>query len=283
MKRLSVLGLCLVAAFAFTALVASSAMATKTEHGEMFVLSHGGPAHLGTPKATITSTSNSGVGHLTSATGGTATSLFFGVEIETTGLKCNSAGKTGGVVETFLLSEETGWISKAKHEAGVDFKPNSGELLAEFTCEGGITAKVRNSVIGHVTPLNTAGLTTELNLICDELCKANSPHQFEGGATDVLESELSSAPGHFSESVQDQEHVTVTNHGNSTVCKKKVKKGVETEKCKVPASGEFNTIANPARPEFGRCDKKGAGVKYSDTNCTVVAEKGKYGFVPLPG
>jgi hypothetical protein len=279
MRRLSVLGLCLVAAFAFTALVASSAMATKAEHGELSLVSSGGASHLGTPKATITATSNAGTGHLTSATAGTATSKFFNVEVETTGLKCTSAGQPTGTVETKLLSEETGWISKAKNEAGVDFKPASGEFLAEFSCEGGIAAKVRNSVIGHVTPLNTAGLTTELNLIANGTGKANSPESFEGGSKDVLESELSTAPGVFSESVQVQEHVTVTNHGNSSVCK--LKKGVE--KCKPAATGELNTIANPARPEFGRCDKKGAGTKYSDSNCTIVAEKGKYGFVPVPG
>jgi len=281
MKRFSVLGLCLVAAFAFSVLIASSAMAKKAEHGESVVLSAGGPAHLGTPKATITSTSNHGVGHLTSKFGGTATSIFEGVEVEGSGIKCNSAGKPAGTVETFLLSEETGWIKKGTpQEAGVDFKPASGVLLAEFSCPGlGLTAKVRNSVIGHVTPLNTAGLSTKLNLIADGTGKENSPHEFEGEAKDTLESELSSAPGIFSGSVQVQEGVTVTNHGNSSVCKP-VKTG---EKCKPTAAGEFNTIANPARPEFGRCNKKGPGaVKYSDPNCTVVAAKGKYGFNPIP-
>jgi len=282
MKRLSVLGLCLVAAFALSAAVASSAFAIKAEHGEFVLLSSGGPAHLGTPKATITSTSNSGTAHITTASGGTATSKFFNVEIETTGLKCTSAGQATGTVETKLLTEEPGWISKAKNEAGVDFKPASGEFLAEFSCEGGISAKVRNSVIGHVTPLNTAGTEQKLNLIADETGKENSPHNFEGGSKDTLESELSSAPGVFSGSVQVQENVTVKNHGNSSVCKKKLKKGVETEKCKVPASGEFYTLAGP-KPEFGRCDKKGAGTKYSDNNCTIANEKGKYGFVPVPG
>jgi hypothetical protein len=278
MKRLSVLGLCLVASFAFSVLIASSAMATKTEHGEMIVISIGGSSHLGTPKATITSTRNEGTGHLTSATGGTATSKFENVEVEGTGVKCQSGG-TAGIVETKLLSEETGWLSKAKNEAGVDFKPASGPFLAEFACGGGLSFKVRSSVIGHVTPLNTAGLSTELNLIPEGVGKTNSPEQFEGGAKDVLESESSAAPGVFSDSVQVQEHVSVTNHGNASVCK--LKKGVE--KCKPSSAGEFNTIANPARPEFGRCDKKGAGIKYSDTNCTVEAAKGKYGFVPLPG
>jgi hypothetical protein len=273
MKRFSVFGLCLVAMLAFGAFVASSAFA-KGETGELFLLSKGGPAHLGTPKATITSLTNEGVGHIASATSGTATSNFKGVEIESTGLKCTSAGKKSGEVETKLLTESTGWISKVKNEAGVNFKAAVGEYLAEFACEGGIAAKVRASVIGHVTPLNTPGLSTELNLIADGTGKANSPHEFEGGTKDVLESELSSAPGLFSESVQVQEHVTVTNHGNSTVCK--TKKGVE--KCK-PANAEFNTAVGPT-PEFGRCVK---GKVYTDAACTTLPvgkAKGKFKFEP---
>jgi hypothetical protein len=278
MKRLSVFGLCIVASVVFSALVASSALAAKAEHGELYLLSSGGPAHLGTPHATITSTSNEGTAHINSATSGKATSNFKGVEIETTGLKCTSAGKGKGEVETKPLTEATGWISKAKNEAGVDFKAESGEFLAEFECEGGTKAKVRASVIGHVTPLNTMGLSTELNLIPEGVGKNNSPRSFEGGPTDVLESELSTAPGIFSESVQVQEHVTVTNHGNSSVCK--VKKGVE--KCK-PLPAELNTVA-AAQPEFGRC-VKGGSKEFSDSNCMTRPEpgkKGKYGFNPVP-
>jgi hypothetical protein len=274
MKRFSVFGLCLVAAFAFSVLVASSAFAAKKEVGELYLVTKGGAAHLGTPKATITSTSNEGEGRITSATSGSATSLFHGVEIENTGLKCTSAGQPTGTVETKPLTENTGCISKTKNEAGVDFKAASGELLAEFSCEGGISAKVRASVIGHVTPLNSPSLTSELNLIPNGSGKANSPEAFDGGSKDVLESELSEAPGVWSESVQDQEKVAVTNHGNSSVCK--TKKGVE--KCK-PLPAEFNTAVGPT-PEFGRCVK---GKVYTDSACTHAAtgkEKGKYAFEP---
>jgi len=281
MKRFTVLGLCLMTAFAISVLVASGASAAKTEHGEMVVTSSGGEAHLGTEAGSITSTSNHGKGNLTGPGGGTSSSDFEGVEAVAAKAKCNSAGKPEGNVETFPLSEGTGWISKAKNEAGVDFKPASGEFLAEFVC-GPVKVKVKGSVIGHVTPLNTASLSTQLNLIPDETKKANSPHNFEGGPTDVLLSNINGSE--VGESLQQQENVTVTNHGNSTVCKVKIKKGVETEKCKPSAAGEFYTLNGS--PEFGRCDKKGGASNFTDSSCTVLAapgKKGKYGFVPLPG
>jgi hypothetical protein len=275
MKRLSVLGLCVVASFTFSVLGASSAFAKKAEHGELVLAASGGPAHLGTPKATITSTNNTGTANVTSGTGGTAINTFDGVEIEKTGLKCNSAGKTGGVVETKLLSEGTGWINKAKQEAGVDFKAASGEFLAEFACEGGLSAKVRASVIGAAGPINTSALSGNLVLTQGGSGLENTPEKFEGGTRDVLESETSATPGTFFTSVQVQSD-TISNHGNASVCK--LKKGVPS--CK-PTNWEMS--GNGATPEFGRCDKKGAGTKYSDTNCTVPAAKGKYGFVPVPG
>jgi hypothetical protein len=281
MKRSRVLGPCLVAAFACSAMVATGAQAAKPETGEEVVTATNGPAHLGTSKGTISSSSASGGGNLTSAFGGTAQTTFSGVESEATKTKCHSAGEPEGDVQTTLLAEETGWISKAKNEAGVDFKAASGVYLAEFEC-GPLAVKVKDSVIGHVTPLNVSSLESKLDLLPNTTGTANSPEALEGGAKDVLETEFSSFPGQEFESVQDQPNVSVKNHGNSTVCK--LKKG--TEVCK-PQPGEFNTLVNPARPEFGRCVKKGAGEKYSDPNCTTPGpfkngkNKGKYGFVPL--
>jgi hypothetical protein len=272
MKRFSVFGLCLVVVFAFSALVASSAFAKK-ESGELVLTLSGGSAHLGTPKATITSSKNHGIGHITTATSGAGVNTFEGVEIEKTGLKCTSAGAASGTVVTKELSEGTGWINKGAGEGGVDFKAASGEFLAEFACEGGISAKVKGSVIGKVTPANTPGLTTTLSLIPNGTGKANEPGSFEGGPADILESELSTAPGVFSESVQVQED-TVTNHGNSGVCK--IKKGVEG--CKAQPA-EFNTVAG-ATPEFGRCKKSGVKA-FTDAACThhpTGKEKAKYGF-----
>src|ERR1700740_2693479 len=219
MKRFTVLGLCLMAAFAFAALSAAGAAAKKSEHGVLDLDAVGGPAHLGTESGAIKSSSNEGTAEITTATSGTAKTLFKGVEVEGFGLKCSSAGKGPGEVETELLTEETGWISKANNEAGVDFKPNSGEFLAQFACEG-LNVKVKGSVIGHVTPLNVASLTSQLNLLPDKTPgqPRNSPSNFEGGPEDILRSSFSGLQtGNELESLQQQENVTVTNHGNESV------------------------------------------------------------------
>lgn len=280
MKRFTVFGLCIVAAFAMSVLVAAGAQAKKVEHGEEVVESHNGPAHLGTSKGNIISSSAEGTGHLTSATSGTATTTFQGTESEIVGfagVKCTNTG-TAGEVKTELLAEETGWISKSKNEAGVDFKPASGSYLAQFEC-GALKVKVKRSVIGHVTPLNVDSADSKLDLTPNITGTANSPANFEGGPIDTLETEFSAFPGTEFESLQQQENINVHNHGNASVCK--LKKG--KEKCK-PGQAEFNTIANPARPEFGRCDKLKGG-KYGEANCATVAEpgKGKFEFVPVPG
>jgi hypothetical protein len=239
----------------------------------MVVTSSGGEAHLGTSEGTVTSTANVGKGNLTSASGGTSESTFFGVEFK--GVKCNSAGQGTGVVKTELLTEGVGWITP-NVEAGVDFKPASGPNLAEFVCGGVVTIKVHGSVIGHATN-NVAALSSQLNLISAPSGKANSPEQFSGGPKDILLSNIGGVE--TGESVQVQEGVTVTNHGNASVCK--LKKGVE--KCKPAKTGELSIVSGT--PEFGRCNKGGSKT-YTDSNCTTLpapGKKGKYGFTPLPG
>jgi hypothetical protein len=277
MKRIKVFGL-LIAAFAFSVMFAATAQAKKAEHGELYLVASGGESHLGTTKLTIHSTSNSSVSHITSATSGTVVSTFTGTEDEGTGKKCNSAGQPSGTVVTFPLSTELGWINKSAGEVGEDFKPASGELLAEFECEG-LGVKVKGSVIAHSEPKNEMTNDGKVNLYAGTFPFKNTPESFEGGTTDVLKSQFTGAEVFESESLQEQRNVDVKNHGNSSVCK--LKKGVE--KCK-PVGSETSTIANPAQPEFGRCDKQKGG-KYSETNCVSLAEpgKGKYEFVPVPG
>jgi hypothetical protein len=282
MKRFTVLGLCLVAALVFAALSAAGAAAKKSEHGVLDLDAVGGPAHLGTESGSIKSSSNEGSAEITTATSGTAKTLFKGVEVEGFGLKCSSAGKSAGEVETELLNEETGWINKAGGEAGVDFKPHSGEYLAQFACEG-LNVKVKGSVIGHTSPNNLENTHGELNLIPDKTPgkTRNSPSNFEGGPEDILRSSFSGLQtGNELESLQQQEGVVITNHGNPSVCK--LKKG--KEKCK-PGQFETNTLAG-ATPEYGRCIKKkpkGTG-KYQEANCATLASEGKgqFEFEPVP-
>lgn len=271
MKRFKVFGLCLIASFAFSAMVAVGAQA-KGEHGPMVVTSSGGLSEFGGGgKGALHSPANHGGGEFTTGTKGTAYSIFEGVELESTGLKCTSAGEPAGDVKTETLTEETGWITKPS-EAGVDFKA-AATYLAQFNCGGTVEFKVTGSAIGQISPLNTSSLTSQLNLRPNAAKTVNSPEKFETGARDILESSVNGASP--TESYQQQENVTVTNHGNSSVCK--VKKG--KEKCK-PVPAEINTVYNPAQPEIGRCEKAKGG-KYSDANCTdAVSAKGKFEFYP---
>jgi hypothetical protein len=280
MKRLTVFWLCLIGAFAFSAMIVVGAQAKKTEHGALVLESHGPNAHLGTSKGTISSSSNEGKGEFNNPTKGAASSRFNGVEFETIHAKCQSAGQEAGVVETLPLTEETGWIAKGT-EAGVVFAPASGTNLAEFEC-GGIGVKVKGSVIGHTSPLNVDSADSKLDLFGTEgIAFHNEPERFDGEPSTVhkvLKSEFTGTTGEL-ESLQEQRNVNVHNHGNSTVCK--LKKG--KEKCK-PGQAETNGVVNPAQPEIGRCDKQKGG-KFSEANCATLAEpgKGKFEFVPIPG
>jgi hypothetical protein len=278
MKRFTVLGLCLMACFALSALVAVGAQAGKTEHGNLDVVSSGGLSEFGGGgKGALHSPSNAGTGEFNTGTSGTAVSSFVGVELESTGLKCTTSGQAAGTVKTDVLAEKTGWIKKPT-EAGVEFKANSGTELAKFNCGGVAEFTVTGSVLGIISPLNTSALSSQLNLKPNGGKTENEPSKWEADAeTHVLKSSVNG--GGATSSYQQQENVTVTNHGNSSVCKIKVKKGVQTEKCK-PIPAEINTVVG-ATPELGRCEKHGAGTKYSDANCTAVENaKGKYGWVP---
>jgi hypothetical protein len=279
MKRFTVFGLCFAVCLAFGVMFSASAFA-KGEHGVLVVTSHNGPSEFGGGgKAALKSTSADGGGEFTTATSGTAFSIFHSVELIAAGLKCNSAGQAAGDVKTETLTEETGWISKGAGQAGVDFKPAAGLYLAILHC-GPVEVKVSGSVIGETSPNNVSSLTSKLDLRANAGKTANAPEKFEAPAPkDTLSSEVCT-PGcaAASESYQQQENITVTNHGNKSVCK--VKKG--KEKCK-PAPAETNTLANPAQPEVGRCVKKGGG-KFDSSNCDKLATaKGKFEFVPVPG
>jgi hypothetical protein len=273
MKRFTVFGLCLVASFALSALVAVGAQAKKAEHGPLVVASSGGLSEFGGGgKGALHSPSNTGGGEFTNGTEGTATSSFIGVELESTGLKCTTSGQAAGTVKTDVLKETMGWIKKPT-EVGVEFKANVGTELAKFNCGGVAEFVVTGSVLGQVSPLNESSLTSQLNLRPNAGKTENEPNKWEADAeTHVLKSSVNG--GTPTSSYQQQENVTVSNHGNATVCK--LKKGVE--KCK-PVPAEINTVSGT--PQIGRCEKKAAGTKYSDPNCTAVENaKGKYGFVP---
>jgi hypothetical protein len=270
MKRFTVLGLCLTAAFALSVVLAASAQA-GSEHGNVVIHASGLEAHLGLSNGVeVHSSSNSGSGEFTSGTSGTSVSTFLGVQQEPGAKKCKSGSEPSGTVKTEPLTEGLGWIAKPG-SAGADFKA-AGTYLAVFSCEGGTEFKVTGSVIGHIGPLNSIEPKGTLKL--EGAGFKNEPEAFEPPApSDFLESSINGAPALHSGQFQTDTTEAVTK------CKPP-KKG-KPEKCKGTKTVEISTLYNPAQPEIGHCNKLKGG-KFSEKTCTGTPEpgKGKYEFYP---
>lgn len=222
MKRMRIMGLCLVAVFSLALVAVSSASATEpaffecksvgkgkgtfskgckvmkagggfepTEgigKGKVFK-GKGGSATLHTPavKGEITCSSFKDEGKITGVKNTSKVlSTFSGCS--TLGKKCHSAGQKAGTIKTNALKGVLGYINKANKEVGVDLTPETGEELAAFECEG-ITVKVKGSVIGHQTPVNSFSKTS-VNTFVVNGEGFQDVKNLEGGPTDVLESTI---------------------------------------------------------------------------------------------
>jgi hypothetical protein len=268
MRRFTVFGLCLVAALAFSVLAAASAQAKRTEHGAIKFKLSGGEIVSKAAGGSVICTSSVGKGEITSGTAGTMTETLKGCAANGGAASCQNT-TTGGEINSLPLDIAPGWINKT--EAGVDLKgASAGEYLFEYEC-GGVSFKLKHSVIGGAAPTNSdnaAGVTVSL--------KEASGHQevqsFEGGATDTLEAEIAGSPA--GEAVVRQ--ALLLRGQSEGGCK--VHHGVE--KCK-PAQYELNTVA-AATPQFGRCDKQKGTGKFQDANCATAVgagQKGNFEFV----
>jgi len=134
---------------------------------------------------------------------------------------------------------------------------------------------VKGSVVGYDDPANTPNVVGTLSLL--GVGFKNEPENFIGGPPDFLESVVNKtgAPLHSGQFQTDETEAI-------TVKPCKPPKNGKPEKCKKSKIAELNTVANPARPEVGRCNKQKGSGKYSDKACTIPAEpgKGKYEFNP---
>ena len=164
MKRMRMMGLLIVAVFAIS-VVASSASASPVFYTKVV---QGGTASAPIPftgtlgaaflepasKTKITCTGGTATGEITSSTlSKNNVTHFVGCEIAGAGLKCNSAGKGTGEIDTKVLEGKLGAISatlpgiRLFDEAG-----GPGAILAEFVCGGGaVTVVVKGSVIGSLS------------------------------------------------------------------------------------------------------------------------------------
>jgi hypothetical protein len=190
---------------------------------------------------------------------------------------CASPGAQLGVIKTNPLVVEPGFV-KAPGEVGLDVKPATGEVVFEFTCPGAginetvFSGKVKGSVIGRLSPINTA--TTTFTLELKEAAGKQEVEQFEGGLPDTLSAELSTKEGPV-ESGTARELATQT---ITTVPQTSGKR-------KFPDAIVMKTVSGTA--EWGRC-RKTKHAKFSDPNCQVPASErkgkltGKFEYFPIP-
>ncbi len=163
MKRIRIMGLCLVAAFAMSALVSSAASAEPVFLTKAVV---GGTAASNIPiKGTLGAAFLEGKsGSKITCTGGTSTGEVTGPQTSkknvttfvgcvTGEFKCESAGQAEGVIVTKSLEAKlNGITSSLPGERLFSESEGRGGKLAEFSCaSGAIAVLVKGSLIGSLS------------------------------------------------------------------------------------------------------------------------------------
>jgi hypothetical protein len=243
MRRIKIMGLCLVAVFAMTAVAVSSASAAPSFFECAKVAA-------GTGKFTNKTCSTEGTGKTAKyelkegvgkgkefkGKGGAATlhTPAVGGEVkcksfkdkglvatptteskvisefktcESLKKKCVSPGAKAGTIITKNLKGVLGYITKSPLSVGVALSPETGTVLAEFNCEG-LEIETTGSVIGEQKgDINTFSKTSE-NVFKVSGGGVQEPTAFEGGAKQVLESKINGS-GPF----ESGQQATVVNKG----------------------------------------------------------------------
>jgi hypothetical protein len=239
MKRISIIGLVLVAGFAtsaFSAVSSASAVECPTGTSKPCIVNNANEAVKG--KITTTdneiSTLETKAGTQVKCAANTSEGEASGVKkvkkvtVKFTGCQttvigtCNSPGEPAEHITTKALEGEIGYITEGKSEVGLDLwaegrteselkEHKFHKLLAEFSCVKLANNKVEGSVIGLLTPNNTKGRAFKLSYKAG----ANKGEQeiqklpaVEGGVKDVLFSSLNNGP--FEESNEQAPKVEVT-------------------------------------------------------------------------
>jgi len=109
---------------------------------------------------------------------------------ETLGKKCTSAGQAAGVIKTFTLKSELGWINQEKGEVGTSLTGEGpGGESAEFVCGGELLIKTTGSVIGKNTG-NVNLASAKGTLTFKEEGGKQVPEKFEFEPKDTLSTEI---------------------------------------------------------------------------------------------
>jgi hypothetical protein len=178
MKRISIIGLCLAAVCAFSAVTVASASAALPEFvpkaGKTFPILFDFSSGKGrlVPKSTllptIECTTDLGEGDILGVMLVRINMLtFHGCVVQGTTHPCTTPGSPTGLILAVKLLGDLGYIKKngeGGKETGIIFKPETGTLFSEFKCEGvEANVEVGGEIIGLVTSkLNEFSKTAEL-------------------------------------------------------------------------------------------------------------------------
>jgi hypothetical protein len=239
MKRVRVMGLCLIAVIAIGAMSAASASAEAPEFGRCLKTKEGGGTKYTTAKCTVVAAGEKEIFEWYSAFGSakplekagfttklkpetivtletkagskitckgeasggkyTGNKTVGGIVLqftacETSGGKCNSAGKGAGAItwnelDGLLGVTKTG-ETQVKDKLGISLRPTTGEELVEFAC-GGLTVQVRGRIILPVTA-NAMKLSSTVKFTAAK--GIQKPAQFVGGPQEAPECSLAKTP-----------------------------------------------------------------------------------------
>jgi hypothetical protein len=249
MKRMRILGLCLVAVFAM-GIAAASASAAPTYY-ECAKAAKVGKAYTGNSNnKTCTETNEKGEGKYNLQPGRGKNKIFKGkggaatlhtptvggeVKCSTSkdeglvnasftgqekvkvifgkcislGKNCSSAGAKKGEIKTNALEGTLGYISKSPLKVGVSLKGEGGADSADFNCEG-LVIETKGAVIGEITGDVNAFSKESTDIFTVNGEGFQTVKNFEGGSTEVLKSEINGS-GPF----ESGEQTTTVNKGES--------------------------------------------------------------------
>jgi hypothetical protein len=193
MKRVNIGGLCVVAVFAMSAVLAASASAALPEFSPPFP-----KPFTSTSKTTLLQTvggakltcaADTNVGEITAPQSGFVKITFTGCKLKK--IPCNTPGVAPGEIITGMLSMKIGYINKAKKEVGVDLEEPTGAPFITFVCGAAMRAVVIGSVIGRITPVNKVVVPpATFKLKFAQTAGVQKIAKLEGGPIDVLETSL---------------------------------------------------------------------------------------------
>jgi len=189
MKRIRILGLCLVAVFIASAVLAAASSATLPTFNGPFpkpFTSKSKEVRIETVgKTTVTCKASTDAGKVTGPKAAVIKLRFTGCEARSA--PCSNAGP--GEVLTSTMSGTLGYISRAARQVGFDFV-FPGAAIASFTC-GNLRVSIVGSIIGRILPVDKkVNPPTPFTLAFVQAAGKQKFTKLEGGAVDVLKSSV---------------------------------------------------------------------------------------------